>query len=65
MAVTMSLKQSGSGSTKISAQSGDSISVALAATVESGPLAAAVAALQVFSGIAGVTFTVDSTGDAS
>lgn len=64
-ATSLTLTQSGSGSTVISAQPGDTITVKLGAAVENDVLAAAVAGWQAFSNICGVTFLVDTAGTAT
>ena len=67
MAVVLDLTQSGSGSTKISASSGDTITIAIADTT-SGHEAAlewATTSLGALTAITGVTFAVSLTGNAS
>jgi hypothetical protein len=65
MAVTLTLTQSGSGSTKIHAQPGDTVTIAAASTVHNSQLAAANTAIQQLSAITGVKFVIDATGSAS
>lgn len=65
MAVVLDVTQSGSGSTKISAQPGDTITIELASTVESSVLANAVAQLAGLSAVTGVNFVANTSGGAT
>lgn len=60
-----SLVQSGSGSTQISAASGDTVTLELAATVENDILASANAYLQGLTPPTGVNFAINTAGSAS
>jgi hypothetical protein len=65
MSVVLDFTQSGSGSTKISAQAADTITLQLAETVESGVLDNAVAAATALYNITGVTIAFSNAGGAS
>ena len=65
MAVTLDLIQSGSASTTIHAQSGDTLTFLLPATVQNQVMASAVAGLAGLSDITGVTFVASAAGNGS
>ena len=65
-AVKLDVTQSGSGSTEIHAQVGDTITFEIAETVHSGELANSLAAFAtLMQDIAGVTVAINTTGGAS
>ena len=65
MSVILELTQAGSGTNAIHAAKGDTITIALAETVHSSILANALVGLNGLANVLGVTFVLDSTGDAS
>ena len=65
MAVILDLTQSGSGDTKISAESGDVVTLELASVVNNKVLAAAVTGLQGLGDVLGVTFAINASGGAT
>jgi len=67
MAVVLDLTQSGSGSTKIAAQPGDTVSFQIANTLinDEAALATAMTALGALTAVTGVTFTFSLAGGAS
>jgi hypothetical protein len=65
MSVVLDLTQSGSGSTEIHAEPGDTITLELASVVSNSVLAAAIAGLQGLGKLLGVTFAINTAGGAT
>ena len=66
MAVVLDVTQAGSGTTKISAQSGDTITFELAETIHSGELANSLAAFAtLMADIHNITVSINTTGGAT
>jgi hypothetical protein len=64
-ATVLSITQSGSGSTSIAAENGDTVTLELAETVFSNALAIGIRELQSLLGTLGITFAVNTTGGAT
>lgn len=65
MAVVLDLTQSGSGSTEIHAEPGDTITLELASAVSNSVLAAAVTGLTGLGNMLGIKFAINTAGEAS
>jgi plastocyanin len=61
----LSITQSGSGSTSIAAEAGDTVTLEIANTVETNVLAAAKRYLQALQDVTGVIFAINTSGGAT